>query len=170
MLTLIFSRVGGCPPCPSRAGAHGLTIILLQIYCLVSFERILKIAQHLSILWRRTREEVDCLKHRVRWALSCWKIWRMAGRNCCNSVTLRFVELTNLAVVIDKYRSGVGECQSLVTLWLMPSVTKRYLFAKAFCLSCWLMDGCAYSQLFSVFFGVTTVNMISSVNIMMLSC
>jgi len=40
-----------------------LTTVLLQIYCLVCFERIFEIAQHLAKLWGK----VNCLNRPVRW-------------------------------------------------------------------------------------------------------
>jgi len=45
--------------------------------------------------------------------LTCWKMknslemWRMAGRNCCNSITLRLIIVTNLDSVIDKCQTGI---------------------------------------------------------------
>jgi len=66
-------------------------------------------AQHLAKLWGK----VAWRKRPVHRPLSYWKIKKlawdltyMAGRNCCNSITLRLILLTNLES-IDKYQTGV---------------------------------------------------------------
>jgi len=57
-------------------------------------------------------------------ATCCWKmknslqIWRMAGRNCCNSIRLRLMLFTNPAFVIDKYRTGVMSIADSCRQWL----------------------------------------------------
>jgi len=94
----------------------------------------------LSLFWKNfwnrstlanLRGKVDGLKRPVRRALSCWKmnsleIWRMASRNCCNSITLRLI-LTKFDFVIGgTYQTGVMSttCDSptgAISDWLTES-------------------------------------------------
>jgi len=114
-------------------------------------------------MWQIYEEKIDCLKRPVRWVLSFWKIknslaiWRIAGMNCCNSITLRLILLTNLYSVIDKCQTGMT-----ATCRLMPSVTERRFVATSF-----LVDGTAYSRSFCESFSAVIVNIISSLNKMM---
>jgi len=80
-------------------------------------------------------------------ALSCWKmknsleIWHMAGRNCCNSIMLWVILLTNLDYVIDKCQTGVMSttCYSptdAISDWMLIVCT----CVLSRCLSSWLID------------------------------
>ena len=92
------------------------------------------------------------------WALSCWKVkksldvWHMASRNCCNSVTLRLILLTNLHCMMDKCQTGVMSttCYSLTDAihdW-MPIMCSSILSWHLF----FLVDWCAYNRSFCRFF------------------
>jgi len=79
-----------------------------------------------------------------RHSLSCWKmnlleIWCMMGRNCCNSITLWLILLTDLDSVISKYQSGVmsTNCDLLTDV-----ISGRKIVCRRFviCLSSSLMD------------------------------
>jgi len=101
-------------------------------------------------------------------ALSCWRMKNqletrnIAGRNCCNSITLWLILFTNLDYVMNK-------CQPLVTRRLMLSVTEWWLCAWAFCRNIFLVVQYAYTRLFCVFFGVVSVDIFLLVNEIMLT-
>jgi len=116
----------------------------------VCFQRLFGIAQHLAKFCRK----VDCLKTRAlcTGVLSCWKmnnlleIWCMAGSNCCNSITLWLILLTNLGCVIGKYQTGVMSttCYSptdVISDWKINCVWTRFVTTSFF-----LVDECAYSR------------------------
>jgi len=89
----------------------------------------------------------------------------MAGRNCCNSITLRLMLFTNLDSVIDKYQTGVMSitCNSRTD---GISFTERYLREQAFCQDIfpfWLRDMRIQSVMLWVC-GVINVNIFLSVN------
>jgi len=93
-------------------------------------------------------------------ALSCWKtnsleIWRVVGRNCCNSIT----SLNSMMTCVYH-------------LWLADwfPVTERYLSPQAFCRDVFLVGWwiCVQS-VFRGIFGLAIVNKFSSVNNMMLT-
>jgi len=74
------------------------------------FLNFLEVTQHLANLWGGVLIASSAL---CAGALYCWKtknsleIDIMAVRNCCNSITLRLILLTNLDSVIDKYQAGL---------------------------------------------------------------
>jgi len=98
-------------------------------------------------------------------ALSCSTMknslenWRMAGRNCCNSITLWLILLTSLGFVTDKY-------QTVVMLTISYSLTDA--------ISDWMLIVCAGVFITSYFLayayswsvcgclGVVTVNIFSN--------
>jgi len=89
----------------------------------------------------------------------------MSGRNCCNCIMLRLVNLLldNLDSVIDKYQTGVMSEHVLLTdkcQWLNANCVRRRFVTTSF----FLLDGCSYSQSFCGFFGLVTANIFSLVN------
>jgi len=91
----------------------------------------------------------------------------MAGI-CCNSIMLRLILLTNFDSVIDKCQTGM----SITGHSSADVISDRTLIvcAGVFFMTCFfLIDECAYSRSFCVFFGVVNVNIFSSVNKMVLT-
>jgi len=89
----------------------------------------------------------------------------MAGRNCCNSIMLPFILLTNLDSVIDKCQTAV---MSTTCYSPTDSISDRMLIVCSGVLS-HLVDGYAYSRSFCRFSVVITVNIFSSLNKMVLT-
>jgi len=136
--------------------------------------RAFKIALHLANI-RRKGNKLIAWSALCAGALSCWKmknsleIWRVAGRNCCNSITLRLILLNNVDSVINKYQTDVMSttCDSptaAVSDWTL------ILCAQALCRDVFVIGWrmYAYSRSFCGFFGVVMVNF-STVNKMILT-
>ena len=104
-----------------------------------------KIAQHLAKLW--IPSSALCAG-----ALYCWKmknsleIWRMAGRNCCNSITLRII-LGNPDFVIDNCQTGV---MSTTCYSPTDAISDWTLCTQALCHDVFLLDWwiCVQLQVF----------------------
>ena len=46
-----------------------------------------------------------CLEY--LWMKNSLEVWRIMGRNCCNSITLPLIPFTNLDSMIDRYQTGI---------------------------------------------------------------
>jgi len=90
---------------------------------------------------------------------SSLEIRRKAGRNCCNSVTLR---LTLLTIPWLRDRQETGVMSTCFARRFMPSVTERVLCAGVMLRR--FSWGCAFSRPFCGVFGLVTSNTFSSVN------
>jgi len=113
-----------------------------------------------------------CAGALYRWTMkNSLEIWRRVGRNRSNSISLRLILFTDPDSVIDKYQSWcVVNYLWFVNRRLMPSLTKRKLFAQALLLRRllgWLIDLRTVGD--SCVFDVATVNTFSSVNKLMLT-
>jgi len=125
-----------------------------------------KDCQSLNI-WQSYGGKVDYLKRPVRRGtvlLDSVEMWLVAGRNCCNSATLRLILLNNFDSVIDRSQTGVVStiCYSptdAICDWT-SNVCSGVLSRR---LSSWLMDVRTVGHSVG-FFGVVTVNIFSEVN------
>jgi len=82
-----------------------------------------------------------CVNHRSHPPRLSYLCILLAGRNCCNSIMLELILLTNLGSMIDKYQTGVmsTNCYSptdAISDWTLIFCTG----VLSWCLSFWLMD------------------------------
>jgi len=134
-----------------------LIVTLLHIYCWVCFERTFEIAWHLAKL---SMGKVDASSTLCRKMKNLLQIWHVAGRNCCNNISLQLVLLRNLDSVIHKYQTGI---MSTTSTYYSPtdaiSDWTLIVCSSFVMMSFFLFDRYVYSRSFCEFFSMVTVNM-----------
>jgi len=116
-------------------------------------------------IWQTYREKLIALSALCACALSCWKIknsleiWCI-GRNCCKSIMLWLIILTDLDSVIDKCKTGVMSttCYSptdVISDWTLIVCTGT-LSRR---LSSWLMDIYRVSKTSHILHAITLTRM-----------
>ena len=140
--------------------------VWLLLYYKFTAESVLKGFLKLLNIWQSYGEKVIASSALFTRALLCSKmnsleIWCMVGRNCCNSIALWLILLTNLDSMINKCQTGVTPttCYSpndAISDWTLIVYTGS--LSRHFFLGDWYAYNWSFCRFFSVFTVIILVN------------